>query len=284
MHTLLRLSIIVPPCIYSSNPGIVLPVFRCDDQLPCVEITYENTTTRAIITLNNDLVLNSLIFLDNDSLPVNISETYNFPVRFRPTETPISIGLGPSSPVLIQHGSIALIRGQETDSLHLGISEYDFNASCIPDSMIELSLWDSEWVVDGTVDLVSPEYGIIPTLFEPLNANIFEHKNGFPVEVVQPIIDHLRFHGAVGTTTFTNCSLAMIESAPLIRLALGERSDQTIFLYPDDYIDFDPRSNSCTLLFRRFHSLSMWEFAPFTIPQTNVFVTNHSLYICDSEL
>ncbi len=236
--------------------------------------------------MQNDLTLNVLMHLDDDDhigVRMSFATTFNYPVRFRSSETLNSIGVGASSPVMDQHGSVGFIRGRETDLLFLGISQFDFNSSCIPNSLISMSLDEPDWLVDGTVDLVSAGE-VVRTQVEPFYANIYEYKNGFPIEVVQPIIDHLRSHGAVGSTTFTHCTSTTVESAPLIRLSFGERNDEKIVLYPEDYMEFNSTSNSCTLLFRRFHSISMWEFAPFTIPQTNVFVTNNSLFICDSLL
>ena len=282
---LVFLILILHPLFASGGLPVIIPVHRCAMRIPCIDIEVNETTQRVFLTLGSHFFSNFSI----ESIPINLesnsSQVYEYPV-LASGDTTSSIGVGLSSPVTREHGSAALIKGTlGNDTLFFGISELEFNNSCIPDSIIVLSLDEPEWMVDGSVDLVPASGHALRSVVEPFFADIHSSKNAFHHVTVEPIFEHLRNQGAVGSgNRFDNCTAEGIASAPIIRLAFGDRSVQHIVMFPEDYIEFDESTNSCKILFSLIDSIDMWQFSPFTIPQTNVFVANQSLYICDSNV
>ena len=264
-----------------------LPVHRCDFNEPCVDIGQE----RAVLTLSNFFVQNTLTG-SNTNVPVVISNrtTYHYETRFRPHGMQ-SIGLGPASPIVSRHGSVALIHRPQNDSLALGISVSEFFETCIADSIMTLSLAAPDWMIDGTVEIITADGRLDHADIEPYYADITRRRNAFPRDLVISIWEDLIEHGARFTErlddhsdflVMSNCSAEAIASSPFIRFSFGDRNEQQIFLHPQDYIHMDPNAGTCTLLFGLIETPSMWAFAPFTIPQTNIFINQTSLMICDS--
>ena len=270
-----------------------VPLYRCAFNDPCVDISDVDTggSRRAILTLSNFFVRNTLTGATTN-VPITLggNSTFHYETRFH-LEGQESIGMGPSSPIVNRHGSAALIRGSRNDSLVLGLSVSEFTNTCIADSIMTLSLADPEWMVDGVVEIITADGRLDRADTEPFYADITRRRNAFPREYVISIWDHLIAQGARFTErldahndslVMSNCTAEAVLSSPFIRFSFGDRNEQQIFLLPQDYIRRDPDTSTCTLLFGIIETPTMWVFAPLTIPQTNIFVNQTSLIICDS--
>lgn len=261
--------------------SFTIPVHRCANRVPCIDIIANNTRQRALLSLGNHYLLNST-FIDTIAVEFASSQIYEYSTFYSGNHELPTIGVGLSSPITRAHGSVALIKHQQAseETLVFGLSENQFNATCVPESIIILSLDEPEWMVDGTVKVVSVSGHVFLSEIEPFFADIYSTRHELHYQLIEPIFGH--FQNFMVNDTIFNCSLELMETAPLIQFSFGDQNVPAIFLYPEDYLDFNPSTNSCTFLFSRTDSVDMWGFAPFNIPQANVFVNNQSLYICDS--
>ena len=273
--------------------SITIPVHRCEFNDPCVDVQAENGTFRPILTLSNFFVHNTLGGTSmNLSISSNNSLEFSYETRFHLGGVQ-SLGLGPASPIVSQYGSIGLIHQPAgNDSLVLNVSFPEYTATCLPESILTLSLAAPDWMLDGTVETITSDGRLDRPDIEPYYADITHRRHKFPRDIIMSVWNHLMESGARfsehlddhnDSLVMTNCTSAAVSSAPFIRFSFGDYPNQPqIFLYPQDYIHHNLTDNTCILLFGLTETSSMWIFAPFTIPQANFFVNQTNLMICDS--
>jgi hypothetical protein len=270
---------------------ITIPLHRCEFNDPCIDVQTENVTFRAILTLSNFFVHSTLGGTSMDLSISNNSLAFSYETRFHLGGVQ-SVGLGPASPIVSQYGSIALIHQPGNDSLVLNISFPEYTATCLPESILTLSLAAPDWMIDGTIDIIASDGRLDRPDIEPFYADITHRRHQFPRDIIMSVWNHLMESGARfserlddhnDSLVMTNCTSAAISTAPFIRFSFGDYpNQQQIFLYPQDYIHHNATDNTCILLFGLTETASMWILAPFTIPQANFFVNQTNLMICDS--
>jgi len=281
--------------IHLTQASTILPVSRCGDGYPCVR--YDNSTQGAYLTLGPFSYGQAGI--RRYSLSSGYIDLWSERSEDESTET---FAMGPASEIVHRVGSVGYIRGP--DRLLLGLSSADFNRTCQPGTRVDLPLENRS----GGIGLEGEE----PAMRE---MTLERHRHEFPPHIAAMIRLHFirygaslvrmppsSFHAAMAeieswdfpsssnrwslmpqdpeTVVLGDCNADMVQSAPVLYVSL--RHAQFI-LYPNDYIHHDSERDICTFLFTcGISSWAPWSIAPLTIPDTNVFVTQSSISICES--
>ena len=275
---------------------ITIPLEQCQYGLPCVDIVYDGRShARAILTMADVSHWTGQVFVDNTSPQqmtpgwhsLSFIGNHDIDHRFNTFITSgysahHFLGVGPNTPILHANAPIAVVRST-ISSLVLRMEEENFLATCVPESVVELSTD----LRNATIETV----GVVDTIRIRLHGAY----HVFPSSVARAVADYFVSRGSLNLRSTRdnlivkgNCSEEIMESAPVVRIIVADRE---IHLLPRDYIYRNPVDDTCTLLFHTIpplrshtapHQQNLFSLAPFGLLDTNIFVTySGRTLLCD---
>ena len=217
-------------------------------------------------------------------------------IRYDRSRFPLSLGVGPTSQFITTHGSASLLT--DPSRLVLGLSESQFVESCNPESVLRIPITqrqDSSFGIYASAhlgDLPDDETESGETHWDYSPSIDTQSRLRVSRSMFGDIVEILASNGATKSGMIgrlNNCHPTIIDKIPAVTVTFYEPPQNgllpyigTIFLDMSDYIEYRPETNTCVFQFSvAAPNGESWGFAPLSLADKNVFVSNQHLVLCD---
>jgi hypothetical protein len=280
---------------------VVLPIRWSESWEPITQIVVGKGSKMDVVLTMGTLLsgISPSNWFPNKSLRLAFPSCPEVTMRYERTRHPLSLGVGPTSPIIAHHRSASILT--DPSRFVLGLSESQFAETCISESVIAIpitqrddesfGIYASVQLGDGADDESSESSHFTgPWDYSP-SIDIFSRLR-LPRSIFDDIINFLISNGARKTgmiNRLQNCHPTIIDKIPALSITFyGSPVDQmlpyisTIYLDMSNYIEYRPETNTCIFQFSVSSSnTEPWGVAPFSLPDKNVFVNRNRLLVCD---